>query len=137
MPLRRTFGRQQQAADAPNPDVSNSEILISGDIEKPTRPPGAPVTPANSAPPAPYSGLIMAHGNKTEGYGLYFMNDKMYFTVNQGGKAYEIITAQALPAKFSFKAGLLKDGTMRLLSIIKMPVQLKLLAYLKIQWTFL
>ena len=115
MPLRRTFGRQQQAADAPNPDVSNSELLISGDIEKPTRAPGAPVTPANSAPPAPYSGLIMAHGNKTEGYGLYLMNDKMYFTVNQGGKAYEIVTPQALPAKFSFKAGLLKDGTMRLM----------------------
>ena len=113
IPLRR-MGRQQ-AADAPNPDVSNSELLISGDIEKPTRAPGAPVTPANSAPPAPYTGLVMAHGTKAEGYGVYLMNDKMYFTVNQGGKAYEIVTPQALPAKFSFKAGLLKDGSMRLL----------------------
>jgi putative membrane-bound dehydrogenase-like protein len=113
IPLRRTFGRQRQD-DAPNPDVSNSELLISGDIEKLTRPPGAPATPANSVPSAPYSGLVIAQGNKTEGYGVYLMSDKMYFTVNQGGKAYEIVTPQALPAKFSFKAGLLKDGTMRL-----------------------
>jgi azurin len=38
----------------------------------------------------------------------------MYFQVNQNGKPYQIVTAQALPNKFSFKAGLQKDGTMRL-----------------------
>jgi uncharacterized protein len=114
MPLRRTFGRQQNAADAPNPFIANSEILISGDIEKTTRPPGAPVTPNNLQLAGPYNGLVLAHGDRKEGYGVYLMNDKMYFTINQGGKAYEIVTTQALPAKFSFKAGLLKDGSMRL-----------------------
>ncbi|MEO6453254.1 MAG: PVC-type heme-binding CxxCH protein [Ginsengibacter sp.] len=119
--LRRTFNRQQQA-DAPNPDVVNSELLISGYIEKVTRGPGAlpaangaPATvPANTQPP-PYNGLVIAHGNKTEGYGIYFMDDKMYFRVNQKDKAYQVVTMQPLPARFSFKAGLLKDGTMRLL----------------------
>jgi azurin len=43
------------------------------------------------------------------------MNDKMYFRVNQDGKSYEVVTPQSLPANFSFKAGLLKDGTMRLM----------------------
>jgi putative membrane-bound dehydrogenase-like protein len=116
LPLRRTFNRPGQApVDAPNPSVANSELVISGDIEKASRPPGAPATPANTIPQGPYSGLVVAHGNKKEGYGVYLMNDKMYFTVNQGGKSYEIATAQALPAKFSFKAGLLKDGTMQLM----------------------
>jgi uncharacterized protein len=115
MPLRRTFGRQQNAADAPNPFVANSEILISGDIEKATRPTGAPVTPNNSQPTAPYNGMVVAHGDKKDGYGVYLLNDKMHFTVNQDGKSYEIVTTQSLPAKFSFKAGLLKDGSMHLL----------------------
>ncbi|MBO9683969.1 MAG: ThuA domain-containing protein, partial [Flavisolibacter sp.] len=114
MPLRRTFGRQQNT-DAPNPVVANSEILISGDIEKAARPQGAPATPANSQPAIPYTGLVVAHGDSKEGYGVYLMNDKMYFRVNQDGKSYEVVTPQSLPAKFSFKAGLLKDGTMRLM----------------------
>jgi azurin len=38
----------------------------------------------------------------------------MYFKINQEGKSYEVVTSQPLPAKFSFKAGLQKNGTMRL-----------------------
>src|SRR5690606_19176609 len=110
MPLRRTFNRQQ-ATDGPNPNVANSELLVSGDIAKQTPPPGAP---AASASPAPYSGVVFAHGDKTDGYGLYLMDDKMHFRVNQGGKSNEVVTP-ALPGSFSFKASLLKDGSMRLL----------------------
>ena len=119
--LKKTYDKQQQA-DAPNPDVVNSELLLSGDIEKATRRAGVPpaangtqVIPPAIATAPPYNGLIVAHGNKTEGYGIYFIEDKMYFRVNQAGKSYQIVTTQALPAKFSYKAGLLKDGTMRLL----------------------
>ncbi|MBD0287354.1 MAG: dehydrogenase, partial [Flavisolibacter sp.] len=116
IPLRRTFNRQQQA-DALNPDVVNSELLISGDIERGMRGPGGQAANANTTvpTPAPYTGLVVAQGNMKEGYGLYFLDNKMYFRVNQGGKTYEASTSQALPAKFSFKAGLQKDGTMRLL----------------------
>jgi len=39
----------------------------------------------------------------------------MYFTINQDGKAYQVVTTQALPAKFTFKAGLQKNGIMKLL----------------------
>ena len=121
IPLRRSFGRQQQQADALNPDVVNSELLISGDIERLTRGPGAPpapggapaVNPANTTPP-PYSGMVVAQGNRSEGYGVYFLDNKMYFTINQAGKSYQVNTTQPLPTKFSFKAGLQKNGTMRL-----------------------
>jgi azurin len=57
----------------------------------------------------------MAHGNRTNGYGVYILDDKMYFNVNQNGKSYQLVSASSLPSKFSFKAGLQKDGTMRLL----------------------
>ncbi|MEO6328845.1 MAG: PVC-type heme-binding CxxCH protein [Ginsengibacter sp.] len=118
MPLKR-LPRQQ--VETENPDIVNSELLISGVIEKATRGPGAAPAPNRapvvnpSNPPPPYTGLVVAHGNKTEGYGLYLMDDKMYFTINQRGKSYQVVTTQPLPAKFSFKAGLQKDGTMQLL----------------------
>jgi uncharacterized protein len=117
-PLRRAFGRQQQQqAEAIAPDVMGKELLISGDVERALRGgPGGPppaATPAN-APPVPYNGLVVAQGNKANGYGVYLMDNKMHYLVNQEGKVYELTTTAALPAKFSFKAGLQKDGTMRL-----------------------
>jgi azurin len=117
--LRRSFGRQQQG-DALTPDVVNSELLISGDIERITRGPGAPGGPGAPVPttapatPPPYSGMVVAQGGKTDGYGVYFLDNKMYFTINQDGKSYQVATTQTLPAKFSFKAGLQKNGTMQL-----------------------
>jgi hypothetical protein len=59
--------------------------------------------------------LIVAQGDSKNGYGLYFIDNKMYFTINQDGKAYQVTTTQALPAKFSFKAGLQKTGMMKLM----------------------
>lgn len=109
-PLRRTYNRQQQQTDAPNPDVVNSEILITGDLERTMRAPGN----ASAPTPAPFTGMIAAQGNRKDGYGVYLLDHKMYFRVNQGGKTYEISTSQALAPKFSFRAGLQKDGTMRL-----------------------
>lgn len=105
IPVRRSYSNQQQS-DAPNPDIQAKEIVVSGDIEKSMR--------ASGYDTASYSGLIMAHGNRENGYGIYAFNNKIYFEVNQDGKAYQVTTSQTLPSKFSFKAGLQKDGTMRL-----------------------
>ena len=99
VPLRRIFGPQQ--GEAPAPELAGSELLISGDIEK--------------ARETVYSGMVVAQGDKANGYALYMMDDKMNFLVNQNGKAYTVSTPQALPAKFSFKAGLQKNGTLSLL----------------------
>jgi putative membrane-bound dehydrogenase-like protein len=119
IPLRRQFGRQQQQQDAINPEISNREILISGDIERPTRPGGAGGGNNNAAAPQgpiAYSGLVMAQGDLTNGYGVYLIENKMYFQVNQDGKPYQVVTTTPnLPAKFAFKAGLQKDGTIRLM----------------------
>lgn len=112
--LRRSFGRQQQGEPVA-PDVVGKEILISADIERIAR--GGPGAPAATAPagPIPYSGMVVAQGNKTNGYGIFILDNKMHFQVNQNGKSYLVTTSAPLPSKFSFKAGLQKDGTMRLL----------------------
>jgi azurin len=103
--LRRTFGRQQSTEA---PEVAGREILISGEIEKSNR------LGTDGLPP-PLSGLVVAQGNKTNGYGVYLLDDKLYYQLNQNGRSYQIATTDPLPSKFSFKAGLLKDGTMRLM----------------------
>lgn len=100
MPLRRS-GRQQQQQDAPAPEIADKEIVLSGNIEK--------------NPAAPLAGVIAAQGDQANGYGLYVLNSKMHFVVNQLGKSYEAVSSAELPAAFSFKAGLQKNGAMRLL----------------------
>jgi putative membrane-bound dehydrogenase-like protein len=112
IPLRRMF--RQQPGEVLTPEIAGKEILVSGEVERSARGgPGAPPT-ANPAAPVPFSGMVAAQGNKENGYGIYLLDNKMYFQVNQNGKAYQVVTPQALPNKFSFKAGLRKDGTMRL-----------------------
>lgn len=103
--LKRSANRQQQS-DAINPDIQDKELLITGNIERIIR--------AGEADNTPYTGMVMAQGNKTNGYGIYMLDNKMHFQVNQQGKSTIVVTSQALPSKFLFKAGLQKDGTMRL-----------------------
>jgi putative membrane-bound dehydrogenase-like protein len=105
--LRRSFGRQQ--GDGLTPEVSAKEILLSGEIERPARNASTGITPAT-----PLSGMIAAQGDGKNGYGLYMLDNKLYFQINQGGKTYKVVSSKELPSKFSFKAGLQKDGTMRL-----------------------
>ena len=109
IPLRRRFDWEPQDA-ALVADIANKEILISGDIENEIK------RGSNGIPLAavPYSGMVAAQGNKKNGYGIYLMDNKMYFQVNREGKSYQLVSAMALPAKFSFKAALQKDGAMRL-----------------------
>lgn len=116
-PLRRQFGRQQNNNDAPNPSLANNEWVISGELQKPRPGQGGGQNQQNNRPNQPivYSGLIVAQGDSKNGYGVYLRDDKMYFTVNQEGKAYEVVTPNNLPAQFAFKAGLQKNGVMKLL----------------------
>ncbi|OLY92644.1 putative membrane-bound dehydrogenase domain-containing protein [Cnuella takakiae] len=83
------------------PEVSGKELTISGTLEK------------NRS--FPYQGLIVAQGDKNNGYGLYLQDNKLTYLVNQQGKAYAITSQAALPPKFSFEASLQRDGSMSLL----------------------
>ena len=106
MPLRRTYNRNPQPGDAFSPELKNKEIVISGEIARDTR--------ADAANAAPFEGMVVAQGDKTNGYGLFVLDNKLHFQVNQNGKSYKVVTAEALPASFTFKAGLEKNGIMRL-----------------------
>ena len=99
MPLRRTYNRDQQQKEAFSPDVKNKEILISGDLEGY----GKTLT----------RGLVMAQGDQSNGYGIFILDNKLNFQVNQNGKSYRL-TSGPVPPKFSFKAGLDKKGKMQL-----------------------
>ena len=106
IPLKRIFNRQQQQSDVVSPDVQGKEILISGDIERTVRAAGSET--------APFEGMVVAQGNKTNGYGIFVLDNKMHFQINREGKSSSVVTSQELPSKFSFRAGLQKDGTMSL-----------------------
>ena len=58
--------------------------------------------------------MIVAQGDRNNGYGLYFLDDKLYFTINQNGKAYNLTNTEPLPRQFSFAAALEKNGQMKL-----------------------
>ena len=108
--LRRSYGRTQ--ADALNPELANNEWLISGNIERTVRPATANNNDAASKPVL--SGMIAAQGDMTNGYGVFMKEDSLYFRVNQNGKNYQVSYNKELPSKFTFKAGLQKDGTLHL-----------------------
>jgi azurin len=102
--LRRT---NRQAGDGIEADLAGKEILLSGNIER---------SPRNAATgPVQYTGMIAAHGNMKNGYGLYMLNNQLHFLVNQNGKTFEIVNDKELPDKFSFKASLGKAGAMVLI----------------------
>jgi hypothetical protein len=90
--------------------------LFQGDIERVARGggPGAPATTPTPATPQAYSGLGGSPRKQERWLRSIFFGYKMYFTINQEGKSYEVVSKETLPAKFSFKAGLQKNGTMRL-----------------------
>ena len=103
-PLRRSSNRDSK--DAIAPDVKNKEIVLSGEIDRSINPGATKNTP--------FEGMLVAQGNTTNGYGLFVLDNKLYFQVNQNGKSYKIETPQPVANHFSFKAGLEKNGTMRL-----------------------
>jgi uncharacterized protein len=96
----------------PTPDIAGKELLVSGTLERSVS--RNPASPTATAAPVPYSGVVVAQGTSDEGYGLYLQDNKLWFQVNQAGKAYKVSTTEPLPPTFAFKAGLKKDGTMAL-----------------------
>jgi azurin len=98
MGLRRSWGNPNE--ELINPEVAGKEILLTGDIDK-------------TANPTTVSGMIATQGNNLNGYALYLLDNKLYFRVNQAGKEY-VIASKEVPGKFAYKAGIQKDGTMRL-----------------------
>jgi azurin len=83
------------------PDVMNKEINIAGELQKNRD--------------VPFDGLIVAHGDIVNGYGLFLKENKLYFQVNQGGKPF-FLNSEALPStgRVTFNASLLKEGAMAL-----------------------
>jgi len=97
LPGRRPFGAPPLDA----PDVANKEINITGDIQR--------------FGTLPYHGLIVAHGDILNGYGVFLKENKLYFQVNQDSKPFSL-SSETLPAagKINFRASLIKDGAMAL-----------------------
>ncbi len=102
IPLRRNWDRNKK--NEFSPEIKNKEILLSGKVE-------ADMEVYNSKT---FSGMVVAQGNKENGYGLFILNSKLHFRVNQQGKSFEIVSPQNLPSNFTFKAGMEKNGIMRL-----------------------
>jgi len=98
MGITRTWGNPNEVLI--NPEVAGKEILLTGEIDK-------------TANPTTVSGMIATQGNSQNGYALYLSDNRLYFRVNQAGKDY-VVSSKELPGKFTYKAGIQKDGTMRL-----------------------
>lgn len=60
-------------------------------------------------------GIVIAQGDKNNGYVLYVQNGKLIFQVNEGGKSTQVATKDPLPQKFNAKAKLLNGGVMQVL----------------------
>ncbi len=109
LPLKRT---PREGGGAVEPEIKNREILLSGELERSAR--GVANAPKTASTKVSFTGMIATQGNRVNGYGLFLLDDKLHFQVNQNGKVYQIVSSKELPDTFSFKAGLQKDGTMRL-----------------------
>lgn len=83
-----------------SPDVTNKEIIVSTTVAQ-RGDQGA-------------KGVIVAQGNKTNGYALYIEDGKVKFLVNQNGKSSEAVSSIALPERFEVLAQLGKNGQMTL-----------------------
>ncbi len=82
------------------PDITGKAFRISGNIEK---------YQGN-----PHRGLVMAMGTGSHGAGVYILDNKLHFAVNQEGRKYLLTTVDTLPEKFSYAATLAQDGSMSL-----------------------
>lgn len=111
IPLKKMFSGDDEWVE---PDIINKELLLSGHLEKDASI-GSGISQTSSSSRVPFTGMIVTHGNRENGYGLYLLNNKLHFQVNQNGKVYQVVSKNELQDKFSFKAGLKKDGTMLLL----------------------
>ena len=93
------YNLDRRAAIVYPPDVSNKEIHIRTELAEGNE---------------PLEGVIVAQGNKMNGYSLFVKNATLNWVVKQGGKTYKI-TAKNLPKDlFRVEAKLLEGGEMTL-----------------------
>jgi azurin len=79
------------------PNVEGKEIIIRSTVAKGRD---------------PLKGVIMAQGNRANGYGLYVEEGKLHLVVRQNGKAYTASTTEPLPDKFNLLAQVKNNGAM-------------------------
>jgi azurin len=93
------YNLDRRAAIVYPPDISNKEIHIKTELAEGNE---------------PLEGVIVAQGNKTNGYSLFVKNSTLNWVVKQNGKTYKV-TASKLPKDlFRVEAKLLQGGEMTL-----------------------
>lgn len=103
--ISRSLVAEQYPLDSRNsilfpPEVAGKEIMIRMIVSK-----------GNN----PMDGILVAHGNNTNGYSLYIFEDALHFAVAQDEKLSLISTKKPLPEEqFTIDATLVEDGSMSL-----------------------
>lgn len=103
--ISRSLVSEQYPLDQRNsilfpPDVNGKEIGIQMIISKAED---------------PLDGVLVAHGNSTNGYSLYIYQDALHFAVAQDDQLKIISSKKNLPAEqFTIDASLIEDGSMSL-----------------------
>lgn len=104
--ISRSLVAEQYPLDSRNsilfpPEVAGKEIVIRMIASK-----------GNN----PMDGILIAHGNNTNGYSLYIYEDALHFAVAQEEKLTIISSKKALPEEqFTIDATLVEDGSMSLM----------------------
>lgn len=83
------------------PDVTGKEIIVKASVVKEAD--------------KDLQGLIMAHGGRERGYGVFIQDGKLNMVVWQNGKPYRAASTRPLPEKFDFVAQLTEKGAMSIL----------------------
>lgn len=83
------------------PPIAHHEISITGEVKQ------LPETEKRA-------GVVVAHGDKTNGYALYMKDEKLFFQVNRESRKTTISTPDKLPDEFSFEARVLSGGKLEL-----------------------
>lgn len=81
-------------------DISGREIVIRASVNKRRE--------------RPLNGMILAHGNRQNGYGLLIADGALQMIVNQKGVTYKASTTTPLPDEFDVAASLGKNGEIKL-----------------------
>lgn len=97
--VEEAYNLDRRAAIAFPPDVKGKEIHIRTELAK---------------GPDGLEGVIVAQGNKVNGYVLYVKQDRLNWVVRQNGKVFKVTTAAVPDNLFGVYANLLEDGTMNL-----------------------
>jgi putative membrane-bound dehydrogenase-like protein len=98
--LEEQYNLDTRSAILYPPDVVGKEISISGSVSKGDN---------------DLEGVIVAQGNKENGYSLYIEDKALIWLVKQEDKAYRIKSPRNLPEEqFFVKANLMEDGQMEL-----------------------